>query len=161
MFDAVRTGGLVVAFGVGTLAPGLAFGADKVRQPGNIGVGLGLTSEGVGVSGKYFVDDRNAFQGLLGVPNGSGGLLAQFDYLYNFPILWSDEKVALGWYAGFGGMLVTQSPFVALGGTGSVGLDLDVDAAPLDIFIELKPTLWLTPLGYLDLNAAGGIRYYF
>jgi|GEM_PF-4799381 len=161
MFESLRVCAMPL---VGLLLVGAsstAHAADRVRQAGNIGVGLGANSFSFGLTGKYFVNDANAFQATVG-GREDGQVLLGVDYLYNFDPLWSDETAALGWYAGFGGSISPGSQQGSLIAAGIVGLDFDIDAAPLDIFVELRPSFLLAPVGDLKLFAAGGgVRYYF
>lgn len=50
---------------------------------------------------------------------------------------------------------------VSLGVRFPVGLTYLVDGAPVDIFVELAPTLDLMPATYLDIDGGLGVRYYF
>lgn len=50
---------------------------------------------------------------------------------------------------------------VGLGVRFPVGVAYLVDEFPVDIFLELAPTLNLVPATYLDLDASLGVRYYF
>jgi hypothetical protein len=42
-----------------------------------------------------------------------------------------------------------------------VGLSYEFDGAPLDVFLEVVPTLDLIPGTAFDLGAGLGLRYYF
>jgi len=152
--------GLVLLAALGT--PVSAEAADRVRQSGNIGVGLGATNFGIGAVGKYFVNEANAVQALVGVAESGTAFVVQADYLYNFDPILRDDQHTLGWYAGFGGTLSPGASELMLGVAGIIGLDFNLDVAPLDIYVEVRPTLILAPSADLRPVAAGsGVRYFF
>ncbi|MBO84616.1 MAG: hypothetical protein CL927_04605 [Deltaproteobacteria bacterium] len=152
---------LAALVGLGLAAPQGAMAQEQVREAGNIGVGVGGNILGVGVSGKYFINEANAVQALVGMGSGGGTLLVSADYLYNFDPFIKQEEISVGWYAGFGGGLILGSS--VLGVAGVVGSDFDLDELPLDIFFEYRPTLFVSPAGaaFRADSFAAGLRYYF
>jgi len=50
---------------------------------------------------------------------------------------------------------------VGLGIRFPVGVAYLFDDAPVDLFLEVAPTLDLVPGTYLDFDAGLGVRYYF
>ena len=152
---------LVALVGLCLLMPRDSAAQQGVRESGNIGVGLGGNALGFGVSGKYFIDDANAVQALVGLGSGGGSLLVSADYLYNFDPFVSKDEVSVGWYAGFGGGLVLGDSLLAI--TGIVGSDVDLDEVPLDIYFEYRPTLFFGPNGsaFRADSFGAGLRYYF
>lgn len=160
LLRACAGGVLLLAGAIGL--PSVAAAQEHVREAGNIGVGIGATTLGLGVSGKYFINDANALQGLVGLRDGGMALFISGDYLYNFKPLRRDHAVTVGWYAGFGGSVSLGSTDFVLGGSGIVGADFDIDVVPLDIYAEYRPLLILAPVGDLDpASFGGGVRYYF
>jgi len=153
----------VCAMGLALVAalPTASQAQQKVREPGNIGLGVGGHLFGAGVSGKYFVNESNAVQGLVGLGYSSTSLTLSVDYLYNFPTFVQEEDLSIGWYAGFGGSLILGAS--VLGTTGIVGVDVDVDEVPLDVFFEYRPSLYFMPIGssFQAASFGGGVRYYF
>jgi hypothetical protein len=69
---------------------------------------------------------------------------------------WSNGRY---WYRGR--YYDNGSSRVSLGVRVPVGLTYLIDEAPVDIFLEVVPTMDLLPGTYLDLDAALGVRYYF
>ena len=133
----------------------------KVREPGNIGLGIGGNGFGGGLSGKYFINESNAIQGIVGLGYYSTSLNLSADYLYNFSPFVQQEELSVGWYAGFGGaLLLGQS---TIGASGIVGVDVDVDEVPLDVYFEYRPSLYFQPFdsGLYLVSFGGGVRYYF
>lgn len=142
--------------------PATGAAAERVRQAGNIGLGFGGTSFAGGVSGKYFVNEANAFQGLVGLREDGTVVVFQFDYLYNFEPIWADSRNTLGWYAGFGGQLAPLADDGSLAASGIIGLDFDIDIAPLDVYLEGRPTLTVNPVADVRPFVFGaGARYFF
>ena len=152
---------LAALVGLCLLLPRESSAQQRVRESGNIGVGLGGNALGFGASGKYFIDDANAVQALVGLGSGGGSLLVSADYLYNFAPFASKDEVSVGWYAGFGGGIVLGDSL--LGITGVVGSDVNLDEVPLDIYFEYRPTLFFGPIGsaFRADSFGAGLRYYF
>ena len=152
---------LAALLGLLVAAPQPAAAQQQVREAGNIGVGVGGNILGVGVSGKYFINEANAVQALVGMGAGGGTLLVSADYLYNFDPFVRKEEISIGWYAGFGGGLILGSSVLAVAGV--VGSDVDLDDLPLDIFFEYRPTLFFSPAGsaFRADSFGAGLRYYF
>ena len=114
-----------------------------------------------GATGKYWVDDENAFQGALKI---NGGTVLQFQYLWHDYSMLRTKEGALPFYIGVGGDLALGGGNVAFGGCVPIGLTylFEKKSAPLDIFVEVVPTLWLYS-GGMNLQIYGdlGARYYF
>jgi hypothetical protein len=161
MSDRLMMGVCAMGLLLAAALPIAAQAQDKVREPGNIGLGLGGNIFGAGVSGKYFIDESNAVQGLVGLGYSSTSLTVSADYLYNFPPFVQEEDLSIGWYAGFGGALVLGAS--VLGVTGIVGVDVDVDEVPLDLFVEYRPSLYFMTIGsgFRGDSFGAGVRYYF
>lgn len=135
---------------------------ERVHETGNIGVGVGGTAFGLGVSGKWFMSERNALQGLIGASSGGSVLYLSPDYLYTFDPLHQEDDVTIDWYGGFGGTLFLGASDFGLGLNAILGIDFCIDAAPVDIYAELRPIFLLSPIAEFGfLNFAGGVRYYF
>ena len=134
----------------------------RVHETGNIGVGLGAGPAGSGISGKGFMNEKNALQGLVGIRDGGTALLISPDYLYNFDTIMQDDDVTFGWYGGFGGSLSLGSPDFSLGASAILGVDFCIDRGPIDIYAEFRPMLILAPTPDMWFTSfAGGARYFF
>jgi len=129
---------------------------------GNFGLGLELGDPGAwGASGKIWVDKENAFQPALKLGNGT--TLLQLDYLYHDYGIIHPKSGLLPLYIGFGGDLSLQST-VAAGARGVVGISymFDKPNVPVDIFVQVAPTLWFYSAGtQFDVYGELGSRYYF
>ena len=156
---------VLLAAGI-SLVPALskADGAySPTRDGGNFGLGLELGDPGTwGVSGKVWVDHENAFQGAVKFPGGSA--LLQLDYLWHDFHLIHMKSTEGEWpfYIGVGGDLSTNNP-VQVAGRVPIGMSYIFDKrnVPVDIFIQLVPTLWLTQPTDFYLYGEFGAHYYF
>jgi hypothetical protein len=88
----------------------------------------------------------------------------QLDYLYhNYSIIHLKEG-SMPLYVGFGGDLALQSS-VAIAPRGIVGISyiFDKPNVPVDIYLQLAPTLWFYSGGISQFYVYGelGSRYYF
>ena len=145
----------------------------SVAQDRNFGLGV-ILGEPTGISAKLWTSQVNALDfGLgwsvggdrIGRYNGSydGGSRVHFhmDYLWHsFDVIHSAERLQL--YYGVGGR------FNNGGGYGSsLAIRADFGAAwfptetPIDVFLELVPSVQFTPSTGFGLDAGIGARYYF
>jgi hypothetical protein len=137
-------------------------GDSPIAGGGNFGLGLELGDPGAwGASGKIWVDKDNAFQ--PAVKLGNGNTLLQLDYLlHNYGII-HPKNGLLPIYYGVGGDLSLQST-VTVGARGVVGISymFDQPTVPVDIFVQLAPTLWFyTGATQFYVYGEVGSRYYF
>lgn len=126
------------------------------------GLGLELGDPGSwGASGKIWLDDTNAFQPVVKL--GASSAILQLDYLYHNYTIIHPKKGKLPLYIGFGGDLALQST-VAVAPRGVVGISyiFDNPNVPVDIYVQVAPTLWLYTGGtQFDVYGELGSRYYF
>ncbi|OIP35048.1 MAG: hypothetical protein AUK47_17330 [Deltaproteobacteria bacterium CG2_30_63_29] len=139
--------------------------ADEVRSAGNFGLGLGGGTGTSGLSMKYFVNNSNAFQGVVGVwglgRNHGSVIGLSADYLWEGPALASGSVLELGWNIGLGAFAGTGDAFW-LGAAGVLGLEFNFRPIPIDIVLEYRPGLLILERVDADLiNFGGHLRYYF
>ncbi len=91
------------------------------------------------VSVKYFLNDRDAVEGLVsyGTRFGIGGLFERHQLIGATP--------ALTWFYGAGGYVGFQSGNTYLGPTGITGLDYKFQNAPINLSLDWKPELDIIP----------------
>jgi hypothetical protein len=157
------------------------FSGKKFEANKTFGLGLELGAP-TGITGKYFVAPSGALDFGLGAVYGhyygDDGLHLYMDYLWHPLVLASPEPFELPFYIGVGGRFWTFDYCRAnndCGVDGSVfgirvpiGLDFDFNNVPLDVFVQLTPTLDFYR-GYryrdhdvwLDFDFSVGIRYWF
>jgi len=114
------------------LIVGLAnFSYSQVENNFEVGVIIGKPA---GISGKYFLSEKTAIDGVVGF---GSGFMAHFDYLWhNFESLKVNEG-KLPYYYG-GGFLISEKDFCV---QGKIGLEYLFDTNPLGIFIEIAPAI--------------------
>lgn len=141
----------------------------EAAAPGNgakFGIGLGAGFGVSGISGKYWISEKNAFQGVIGgwgfARSGSSiGLGVGLDYLWEMPTITQAGPMLLGWNLGFGGTVGLAAPLAA-GVSGVAGLEFNFQPVPIDITIEYRPGISFLPGVGADLvNFSGHVRYHF
>jgi hypothetical protein len=129
---------------------------------GNFGLGLELGDPGAwGASGKIWVNHDMAFQPAIKL--GEGNTLLQLDYLFHDYGIAHPQHGLMPLYLGFGGDLSLQGT-VTIGARGVAGISYMFDQAnvPVDIFIQIAPTLWFYTSGtQFDVYGELGAHYYF
>jgi len=142
------------------------------------GFGLGLIlGEPTGISGKYWIGGDRAFDFGVAWGLGHGGYLhLHGDYLFHNMDLISVGKGRLPLYYGPGlrvrswnnGRYWHRGRYhdhdgrrMDLGIRFPVGLAYLFDGAPVDVFLEVAPTLDLVPSTSVDFDGGIGLRYWF
>jgi hypothetical protein len=139
------------------------------------GFGLGvIIGEPTGISAKLWTSSANAFDFGLGWSVGGdrigkykgyydGGSRVHFhmDYLWHaFDAIHSSERFPL--YYGLGGRINSGAGYDAsVAVRGVFGIAWLPHNTPIDVFLELVPSLQLTPATGFGLDAGIGVRYYF
>jgi hypothetical protein len=149
--------------------------ADQGSVAQDRGFGLGvIIGEPTGVSAKLWTSHVNAFDFGLGWSIGGdrigkykgsydGGTRVHFhmDYLWHsFEVIHSSERFPL--YYGIGGRINSGAGYdasVALRGV--FGIAWLPHNTPIDVFLELVPSLQLTSTTGFGLDAGIGARYFF
>lgn len=112
------------------------------------------------VSGKYFITDRSAIEGLVsfGSRFGLGGLLEIHNPL---------NVQGLRWYYGAGGYVGFQKDHLNetqtyLGPTGVIGLDYKFSNVPVNLSVDWKPELDIIPdINFVPDAFALSVRFTF
>lgn len=108
------------------------------------------------VSGKYFINQHDAFEGLVSFGNrfGIGVLYEKYKPLA--------IESGFQWFYGFGGYVGFQGGDTYLGPTGIVGVDYKFKDVPINLSLDWKPELDLIPKVNLVPDAFGlTARYCF
>jgi hypothetical protein len=149
----------------------LAAGTSAQERRFGLGVILG---EPTGVSAKLWVSPLTAFDFGLGWSVGgdrisdynggyNGGSRVHFhmDYLWHwFEAIHSTERFPL--YTGIGGRINTGAGYDNSGAVrGVLGIEWLPHNAPIDVFLELVPSLEVVPSTGFGIDAALGARFYF
>lgn len=155
------------------------FGGKRFEANKTFGLGLELGAP-FGITGKYFYSESKAID--FGVGDdynvfGYHGLYLYADHLWHPASLASTEDFELPFYIGVGGAFFAfddvRDPQTRSGDDLAarvpVGIAFDLNNVPLDIFVQIVPSLDLffnTPAGYdrtffLFIDGSIGIRYWF
>ncbi|MEO8590527.1 MAG: hypothetical protein ABI432_14215 [Flavobacteriales bacterium] len=151
-------------------------GLHAKAQDSGFGAGL-LLGDPTGISLKYWLSDDRALDGGLAWGTvHSGYFHVHADYLFHNSGLISVSKGKLPLYYGPGLRMRTWSgdeywhhgswhdsdgSHVDLGVRFPVGLAYLFEGAPVDIFLEIVPTLDLIPSTAFELDGGIGARYWF
>ncbi len=137
--------------------------ANAVR-PGLFELGLYL-GEPTGLSMKYWINQKNAVEGIAAWAFSQGFLVLSADYLFNFPDVVKIEGETFPLFIGAGAIVRIDAG--ATGGGVSAGARVPLGAlyvfrgAPLEISLELVPGLYLFPDTQFLAMGGIGIRYCF
>ena len=130
---------------------------------GNFGLGLEFGGPGSwGAIGKYWMDEKDAFQGAVKLDGG--GTILQLQYLWHDYDLIHPSSGAFPFYIGVGGDLALGGGGAAVAGCVPIGITylFQRKAVPLDIFVEVVPTIWVGTGGAsLQIYGDLGSRFYF
>ena len=115
----------------------ISFSATAQSYKKAIGIRLGPNSAAItaGFTGKYFLNEKAAVEGIIGINNGLGicGL-----YELHFPI---EAVKGLQWFGGGGAYIAFRSSTTFIGGAGIIGLDYKFEEIPLNLSLDWKPEL--------------------
>jgi hypothetical protein len=156
------------------------FGGEKFEANKKFGLGLEL-GEPTGITGKLFVSPDQALDFGIGdlyhgyyINANAGGIHLYADYLWHPFVLTKTEAFYLPFYVGVGGRFwntdycdrVSGACASLFGVRVPVGISFDFNNVPLDIFVQLVPTLDFyrnyTPHSvYLDIDFSFGVRFWF
>ncbi len=156
---------LMIGVLVLVLSPAVWAGG-PVKGGGNFGLGL-IVGEPTGLSWKLWQGDSRAWDGAVAWSFIDDGYLrVHADYLWHDFSLIPVERGQLPFYFGVGGTLWSGNrahydKSFNLGVRGVAGLEYIFPEAPVDIFLELAPTLGLVPETGFDIQGGLGARIFF
>jgi len=143
----------------------------EARKGGPFGLGI-MLGDPSGLAFKYHLGGQNAVDGGLGFSVRHDWLHLHVDYLYHFPQTWGGASFLP--YVGIGGKLAIwdgrngrsgyyddDDDDFALGVRVPLGIAWEPKSAPIDLFVEIVPALWVLPGTNIDFDFALGGRFYF
>jgi hypothetical protein len=132
------------------------------RDGGNFGIGLELGDPGDwGITGKLWIDRKNAFQGAVKLGNGTA--ILQLDYLWHDFGLIRIRHGEMPFYIGVGGDLSLENS-AAVAARLPIGLSyiFSKKDVPVDIYLQVVPALWFYGGGStFRLYPELGAHFYF
>lgn len=156
-----------IALGLTTAFAGTEIGN---RRPFGLGIQLGTFS---GLTGKLYLARRNAIDFSIGTGYGdrwSDSFHVHVTYHQHFAPLTEGRGVSIPWRVGIGGFINSGDYWVfdryvgkgaILGARAPIGLDFDLERAPVQFYVEVALDLSLIPGVAGGLDAGLGGRFYF
>ena len=144
--------------------------AKPIHSAGRFGIGLGAGTIANGLSLKYFMADSLAIQANVGTLGGhgsdrlkdNGGIAASADLLIENSPLVASSLLNLEWNYGVGAGVGIRNDNSVIAAAGVLGLEVNFNVIPVDIVLEYRPNLALSPDVDLELvDFSGHVRYYF
>jgi hypothetical protein len=130
----------------------------------NFGLGFILGAP-TGLSANYKVSEARTIDMALAYDFSDDFVHLHSTYLFHQPESLNFDEMDLGWYSGIGARILfddgRRDEELRVGLRGALGLSLELDRAPIEIFAELAPVLNLIENTDLDLDGGIGLRYYF
>ena len=129
------------------------------------GYGIGIVlGEPSGLSGKYWMNNTNALDFGIGFSFtnfNNNRLQLNCDYLWhNYDLINTTERLVI--YFGPGIKILTGgSNDAKLGVRGVAGIGWFSKDAPIDVFFEIAPLVYIIPGTILKIDGGIGARYYF
>jgi hypothetical protein len=141
----------------------IILGTISPAQDKGYGIGI-IIGEPTGLSGKYWLNNANALDFGLGFSFthfNNSRIQLHCDYLWNiYDLFKTSEKFVI--YYGPGIKILTGgSNDAKLGIRGVAGIGWFIKDAPLDLFFEAAPVVYLIPGTILKIDGGIGARYYF
>lgn len=140
----------------------ISFSAVLMAQKGNFGLGIVL-GKPTGVSAKLWNGRTTAFDGAAAwyLSGEDGSMYLHANYLMHHFEALKVEEGQLPLYYGIGAKVVL-GPDVVVGARVPLGISyIFTNDLPLDVFLEIAPTLNLIPTTAFDIDGGIGVRYYF
>lgn len=139
-------------------------GAGILAEPGRFGLGLGGSSLASGVTGKIYLSPNLAVQANVGWWF-SAGFSAGADILFE-RALWRNDDVSVQGYLGAGpsvGVFSVRNSATVLGASGVAGAGVHVAEVPIEVTLEIRPTIVVGSRFWNGFYFGGGgaVRYYF
>lgn len=147
---------------------------NALAESGRFGLGIGSLRSVSGLSGKFFLSESMAVQGVVGSYWGGGwgwgwggGLGIGADLLWEMPSLFEQNELNINWNVGAGASAGLGSGVQTFGVSGVAGISLQLKPVPLDVAFELRPTIQFANVSGVDsgigfgFGVGGHVRYYF
>lgn len=142
-----------------------AFATDYGPQGKKFGLGI-ILGEPSGVTGKYYLSEKFAIDGIVSWSFMDESLVLIADGTYEIVNLsTSASKMSFPLYIGVGAKLTLagddNNDDALFGIRVPIGIALQWDNHPFEVFFEIAPGFEFIPDGEFDLTGGIGARYYF
>ena len=163
---------ILAAFGLVTTKASAQSAPPASNNSYQIAAGLKFGGYENGISGKYFINDNTAIEGILGFRQKGvvvTGLYEIHQTAFNVP--------ALKFYYGFGAHIggigagtyrrfngdtqVYANNQILIGADGVIGLEYKIPNAPIAVSLDLNPRIELATGPFVDIAPGLGIKYTF
>ena len=163
---------ILAAFGLVTTKASAQTAPNATSNSYQIAAGLKFGGYESGISGKYFINNNTAIEGILGFREKGvvvTGLYEIHQVAFNVPAL----KFYYGFGAHIGGVgkgnynLFNRDPRVyannqiLFGVDGVIGLEYKIPKAPIAVSLDLNPRIELATGPFVDIAPGLGIKYTF
>lgn len=143
-------------------------GCANAQAPYSTALGLRLGDPN-GITLQHYVSGSSAFEGILGLGSYWFTVTGLYEFHQKF------DEPGLGWFIGFGGHIgsfnsgviyyhdgATYTDNLIFGADGIIGLEYTFQRAPINLSMDWKPALELTPFDGLIPGEFGlSVRYTF
>jgi hypothetical protein len=133
-------------------------------QSGRFGLGLGSGTFATGATAKFYLADKLALQGILGLGYGWGfGANINVDVVYEMPKIWGNDVLSINWHIGGGGALALyRGSSTGIGIEAVGGPSLQLAKVPLEFVVDLRPTFYFgSGWNTFYPGAGSSVRYFF
>lgn len=128
-------------------------------QRAKLGIGI-ILGKPTGITSKYWINSNSAFVGGLSWSIKDNALYMHLDYVKHDYTLIRVNRGKLAVYYGIGGKFMLAKE-TNIGVRMPVGLNYIFQSLPIDLFLEIVPSLILIPSTDFDLDGGIGMRYFF
>jgi len=135
----------------------LLLGNTLYAQKSGLGLGV-VVGEPTGISARYWAAETHAFDAAFAWSLSHNAIYGQVDYAVEFTQL-KVESISLPIYGGPGvGVGVANNPWIGV--RFKAGIMHQFTTYPLDLFLEIAPSLGLLPDVGFGVGGGLGMRYY-
>lgn len=129
------------------------------KQGGDVGLGI-VAGNPAGISAKIWTGQRNAIDIIAGMDFYHDRISLNADYVWHEFDIFRVSRGQMPLYYGMG-LWTSVSNDPAMGARGVVGIEYLFPSAPLDVFLELGPSVAILPGTGFGLDAGLGMRFFF
>lgn len=159
-----------------TLAALFTLQSAALAQESEFGLGVTL-GDPTGVDFKWNLNEHNALDFVVGYGAfGGAHFYTHVEWHHDWHLTELGERARMDLYTGVGAKLGVyyngyyywgradddfRNSSAWFGIRAPIGLDFVFNNAPVDVFVELAPGMWLVQRPFFDFDAAVGARYWF